>query len=46
MGKSNIAVFFGGISSEYEVSLQSAAAVLESMDAEKYRAVPVGITQS
>lgn len=46
MEKSNIAVFFGGISSEYEVSLQSAAAVLESMDKKKYRAVPVGITKS
>lgn len=46
MGVLNIAVFFGGISSEYEVSLQSAAAVLESMDKERYRAVPVGITRS
>ncbi len=46
MGKLNIAVFFGGISSEYEVSLRSAAAVLESMDNGKYKAVPVGITRS
>ncbi len=45
MGRLNIAVFFGGISSEYEVSLQSAAAVLENMDKGKYRAVPVGITR-
>lgn len=44
MERLNIAVFFGGISSEYEVSLRSAAAVLESMDKEKYKAVPVGIT--
>lgn len=41
----NIAVIFGGISSEYEVSLQSAAAVLENFPA-RYCAVPVWITQS
>ncbi|MDE7360324.1 MAG: D-alanine--D-alanine ligase [Oscillospiraceae bacterium] len=42
--KKNIAVIFGGVSSEYEVSLQSAAAVLENFP-ERYNAVPVWITR-
>ena len=41
----NILVLFGGCSTEYEVSLQSAAAVLEHMGPERYRALPVGITR-
>lgn len=40
----NIAVIFGGISSEYSVSLQSAAAVLENFP-KKYNAVPIWITK-
>lgn len=43
--KKNIAVIFGGVSSEYAVSLQSAAAVLENFPA-RYNAVPVWITQN
>lgn len=43
MNKKNIAVIFGGISSEYGVSLQSAAAVLGNFP-ERYNAVPVWIT--
>lgn len=43
MEKKNIAVIFGGVSSEYGVSLQSAAAVLENFP-ERYNAVPVWIT--
>ena len=42
--KKNIAVIFGGTSSEYSVSLQSAAAVIENFP-EKYNAVPVWITK-
>lgn len=42
--KKNIAVIFGGISSEYRVSLQSAAAVLENFPA-RFCAVPVWITR-
>ncbi|MCM1167282.1 MAG: D-alanine--D-alanine ligase [Lachnospiraceae bacterium] len=42
--KKNIAVIFGGTSSEYTVSLQSAAAVLENFP-DKYNAVPIWITQ-
>lgn len=41
----NIAVFFGGCSSEYEVSLASVTGVLQNLDPEKYTAVPVGITR-
>lgn len=40
-----ILVLFGGCSTEYAVSLQSAAAVLEHMDTKKFRALPVGITR-
>lgn len=46
MGRKRIAVLFGGCSTEYEVSLQSAAAVLEHIDAELYEAVPIGITRA
>ena len=45
MSKTTIAVFLGGCSPEYSVSLQSAAAVLEALPEEKYEAVPVGITR-
>lgn len=43
--RKNIVVLFGGASSEYEVSLQSAFAVVGSMDREKYNPVTVGITR-
>jgi len=45
MKKLNIAVFFGGCSSEYSVSLESASAVIRNLDPEKYQPVPVGITR-
>ena len=40
-----ILVLFGGCSTEYEVSLQSAAAVLAHIDPVRFRALPVGITR-
>lgn len=43
--KKAILVLFGGCSSEYPVSLQSAAAVLSHMDCQKYQPLPVGITK-
>ena len=43
--KKTVLVLFGGCSSEYPVSLQSAAAILRHMDSEKYRPLPVGITR-
>lgn len=45
MKKKVIAVLFGGNSSEYEVSLQSASSVLENINREKYEVVPIGITR-
>lgn len=45
MEKKRIAVLFGGNSTEYGVSLQSAYAVLTNLDPEKYKAVAVGITR-
>ncbi len=45
MNKLNIAVFFGGCSSEYSISLESAYSVIHSMNREKYNPVMIGITQ-
>lgn len=42
--KLNVAFFFGGRSAEHEVSLISAAAVMEAVDRDKYNVIPVGIT--
>lgn len=43
MKRKRIAILFGGCSSEYEVSLQSAYAVITHMDMEKYEVVLIGI---
>lgn len=43
--KKIIAVLFGGCSTEYTVSLQSASAVLEALDRDKYDVIPLGITR-
>jgi D-alanine-D-alanine ligase len=40
-----VGILFGGRSGEHEVSLASAASVMRSLDAEKYEAVPIGITK-
>lgn len=45
MQKKKVAVIFGGNSTEYEVSLQSAAAVLQNLDTNKMDVVPIGITR-
>ena len=45
MQKKVIAVIFGGNSTEYQVSLQSAFSVLENMNTEKYEIIPIGITR-
>lgn len=42
--KENIGVIFGGCSSEYEVSLHSAGAVIKNLDREKYNVILIGIT--
>ncbi len=40
-----MAVLFGGCSTEYEVSLQSASSVIENIDREKYEVILIGITK-
>ena len=45
MVKLNVCVLFGGISPEHQVSLRSAASVLQNLNPEKYNILPVGITQ-
>ena len=45
MDKKRIAVIFGGCSTEYEVSLQSACSVLANLDLEKYEVIRIGITR-
>ena len=44
--RKKIAVLFGGCSSEYEVSLQSAYAVITHIDTEQYELVLIGITKT
>lgn len=46
MDKKRIAVIFGGNSTEYGVSLQSALSVLENIDNDKFDVIPIGITRS
>lgn len=46
MERKKVAVFFGGCSSEYSVSLQSAHSVICNLDPEKYQPVPVGISST
>lgn len=43
MGKKKIAILFGGCSSEYEVSLQSAWAVITHVNREKYEVIMIGL---
>ncbi|BCJ95012.1 D-alanine--D-alanine ligase [Anaerocolumna cellulosilytica] len=45
MDKKRIAVIFGGCSTEYEVSLQSAHAVITHLDKELFDVVMIGITR-
>ena len=45
MQKKRIAVIFGGCSTEYKVSLESAFSVLKSLNTQKYDIVPIGITR-
>ena len=43
--KKTLCVLFGGVSSEYEVSLCSAASVLKNCDPDTYTLLPVGVTK-
>ena len=45
MKKLRVGILFGGRSGEHEVSLLSAASVLNAIDKTKYEVVPIGITK-
>ena len=45
MKKIRVGILFGGRSGEHEVSLLSAASVLQAIDRRKYDVVPIGITK-
>src|SRR5271167_1582243 len=45
MVKLRVGILFGGRSGEHEVSLLSAASVLNAIDKMKYEVVPIGITK-
>ena len=45
MKKLRVGVLFGGRSGEHEVSLLSAASILEAIDKSRYDVVPIGITK-
>jgi len=45
MRKTAIGIVFGGCSDEYEVSLSSAAAVMDHLNKEAYQTVAIGITK-
>ena len=45
MSRTRVLVLYGGRSAEHEVSCLSARSVLAALDAERYEAVPVGITR-
>lgn len=42
----NLAILFGGKSSEHEVSLVSASSVARNLDPSKYKVIPIGISKS
>ncbi|MFK3937502.1 D-alanine--D-alanine ligase family protein [Alkalihalobacillus sp. NPDC078783] len=45
MERKTVAILFGGVSSEHEVSLQSAAAVIDAISVTKYNVIQIGITK-
>ena len=45
MKKLRVGILFGGRSGEHEVSLLSAASVVNAIDKTKYEVVPIGITK-
>lgn len=45
MKKIRVAILFGGSSSEYEISLASAASVLKNVNQEKYEIMKIGISK-
>lgn len=45
MNKKTVAVIFGGVSSEHEVSLESAKSVIDNIPKDKYEIITLGITR-
>ncbi len=45
MARLRVGIIFGGRSGEHEVSLASAASVLQALDRQRYEAIPLGITK-
>src|ERR1044072_5604138 len=45
MKKIRVGILFGGRSGEHEISLLSAASVVQAIDKNKYEVVPIGITK-
>src|SRR5262245_54916062 len=45
MKKLRVGVLFGGRSGEHEVSLLSAASILQAIDRSKYDVIPIGIAK-
>ncbi len=45
MAKTRVAVLFGGVSSEHEISCISAAAIVDNIDKDKYEVFKIGITK-
>ncbi|MBQ8079720.1 MAG: D-alanine--D-alanine ligase [Oscillospiraceae bacterium] len=45
MAKTKVAVLFGGASSEHDISLKSAAFVIENIPKDKYDVITIGITK-
>lgn len=46
MNKTKLCVLFGGVSTEHDISLLSATAILRELDRARYDILPVGITKS
>jgi D-alanine-D-alanine ligase len=46
MNKTTVAVIFGGVSSEHDVSLVSAKSVIDNIPKDKYNVIMLGITKS
>ena len=46
MEKKTVALLFGGVSSEYDVSCMSVSSVWENIDREKFEPVLIGITKT
>lgn len=46
MSKTRLGIFFGGSSTEHEISVLSTESVLKNLDADKYEILPIGVTKT